>query len=1186
MKIKQGLYFLIKYFILSFILFEDKYIKSFILYEKYPYSLLLSNNDLFLVTQDGFRLYDSNLNILKNCYNFTDDEKITSDNIIDTTCMIQFSNSQILAFVNSHFYFFNEDGELSYKFEEKKGLLQSYTDKYYYSLFPQKASGKKYHFFISYNNKQAICINYYSLKMGTINLMASYENEPTNSEGNIGSVASYGISCNLMTKDTQEVIACFYEMNYPQELAVNLFTTTSSSINEISNGKFFISNSGASIIKSVISSDRKIALICYSKDYQSTYCLHYNIDTNEFSSEVQYFTSCKGRSTGLYLYYFEKKDEYMFICQKDPNYFNVVLFNSNFEAHIVHSDEGKTEPFYKFGGDCYKINNFNIIYLDSTDEYIMVNDCNYKDSNFLIGNFSLERLSEDNNLPIKISHPEVEVNNNTDVTINTIVNKNGIYILSLLNKTLNEVLNNLDDLIKDKDPNKTYILNGKDYSAIIKPVDKYVEESTVNIDFSECEKKLKEKNSSKAFRMMQVNMENKNENCLTDQVEYKIYDELGNGIDLSVCENVDINIEYKIKNISLLNLEDILNFKDQGVDIFNINNDFFNDICYSYSDSNSSSDMILNDRVADIYQNFSICGEGCEYESFDIEKLASNCNCKVKQEVSTEMDEGNFQTYIESSFLDSNFGVVKCYNLVFSLKGKLKNAGFWIFAIMIFFHIPIYIFYFIKGIKPLLNYLNIEMNKNGYSLKSKNHFSKRIQSTNQDINESKNNPPKKQPHASSTNLGHIIKHEVNHNYIKMKSSNNITRNINHQNLLIRENNNLKPNPGVKFTIRIVNKLNDNNISINERKNNNKNKYLNTIETNMDNQININYEKNKEYNDELDIDLNEEMYINKKYSKKNFKKFNRIKKKNTISEVGSGEILASSNEYHKKLSKKNKLNKSFDNKINTKEIDKKELEYPLILISANNKKGDDALKSNYIINNYDFDEAVYYEKRSFCRIFYIFLISKENNLNIILVNLPLELKPIRICVFIFSYACDFALNALFYLSDNISDKYHYSGAYRELFSLVNNIIISIVSAVVSFLLLTFFQTLTQSTSKIEAIFRKQELLLKTDKNYKVTEHTKMEIQKKIDSIMKCLKIKIICFIIMELLFMLFFFYYVTAFCQVYHSTQVSWLLDFLSSFVFSLLVTIVICFICALCYRVSIKYKLKILYKITTFICSS
>ena len=173
---------------------------------------------------------------------------------------------------------------------------------------------------------------------------------------------------------------------------------------------------------------------------------------------------------------------------------------------------------------------------------------------------------------------------------------------------------------------------------------------------------------------------------------------------------------------------------------------------------------------------------------------------------------------------------------------------------------------------------NLKINLNIYNtfnkIKNANKLKRKYFSfiNNYTINKEINNPPKKQPHASSTNLGHIIKHEINRNYIKMKSSNNITKNINHQNLLMRENNNLKPNPGVKFTIRIVNKLNDNNISINERKNNNKNKYLNTIETNMDNQININYEKNKEYNDELDIDLNEEMYINKKYSKKNFKKF--------------------------------------------------------------------------------------------------------------------------------------------------------------------------------------------------------------------------------------------------------------------------------------------------------------------------
>ena len=62
--------------------------------------------------------------------------------------------------------------------------------------------------------------------------------------------------------------------------------------------------------------------------------------------------------------------------------------------------------------------------------------------------------------------------------------------------------------------------------------------------------------------------------------------------------------------------------------------------------------MILSDRVLDIYQNVSICGEECKYDSFNVEKILVNCNCKIKNEVS----EGNFETYIESAFLDSNFG--------------------------------------------------------------------------------------------------------------------------------------------------------------------------------------------------------------------------------------------------------------------------------------------------------------------------------------------------------------------------------------------------------------------------------------------------------------------------------------------------------------------------------------------------
>ena len=54
-----------------------------------------------------------------------------------------------------------------------------------------------------------------------------------------------------------------------------------------------------------------------------------------------------------------------------------------------------------------------------------------------------------------------------------------------------------------------------------------------------------------------------------------------------------------------------------GVDVFNLKDDFFNDICYAYSDNDTSSDMVLSDRVSDIYRNVSLFGEGCEYQLFN-----------------------------------------------------------------------------------------------------------------------------------------------------------------------------------------------------------------------------------------------------------------------------------------------------------------------------------------------------------------------------------------------------------------------------------------------------------------------------------------------------------------------------------------------------------------------------------------
>ena len=96
-------------------------------------------------------------------------------------------------------------------------------------------------------------------------------------------------------------------------------------------------------------------------------------------------------------------------------------------------------------------------------------------------------------------------------------------------------------------------------------------------------------------------MKNNNEKCLTEQVEYAIYNQYREKIDLSICKEVNIKIEYSITNSSLLNIEKILKFKNQGIDILKLKDAFFSDICYPYYDDKTNSDMILNDRVSDIY---------------------------------------------------------------------------------------------------------------------------------------------------------------------------------------------------------------------------------------------------------------------------------------------------------------------------------------------------------------------------------------------------------------------------------------------------------------------------------------------------------------------------------------------------------------------------------------------------------
>ena len=328
----------------------------------------------------------------------------------------------------------------------------------------------------------------------------------------------------------------------------------------------------------------------------------------------------------------------------------------------------------------------------------------------------------------------------TPISTSINVNKNTNYIefysdgellKSNLTITKEELENELDKILEQIEIGKKYEITGNGYNLTITPINELSNFKSTFVDFKECEEIIRNKSnisSDEILTFLQIEIDKMNEKALTSQVEYAVYNEKMEQISLSDCKNVDIKITYEITDDSILNKTIISYYDELGIDIFNKNDSFFNDLCYSFSVSDS--DIILKDRVSDIYQNYSLCDNGCEYDTIDLNNMSVTCTCKVKTEINTEIDNIYFGQMIQQTFKDSNIGVIRCYNLVFDFKNKKKNFGFIIFLIFVVAHIICFILYFIKGINSIVIFVHQEMGKNNYitivkNPKKKNNIKKK-----------------------------------------------------------------------------------------------------------------------------------------------------------------------------------------------------------------------------------------------------------------------------------------------------------------------------------------------------------------------------------------------------------------------------------------------------------------------------
>ena len=81
-------------------------------------------------------------------------------------------------------------------------------------------------------------------------------------------------------------------------------------------------------------------------------------------------------------------------------------------------------------------------------------------------------------------------------------------------------------------------------------------------------------------------MDNPNEQSLINDVQNAIFNEKKENLDLSVWSNEQIDIYYQIDS-SKVNTTKINYYSELGIDAFDLKGEFFNDICYSFSEGNS-----------------------------------------------------------------------------------------------------------------------------------------------------------------------------------------------------------------------------------------------------------------------------------------------------------------------------------------------------------------------------------------------------------------------------------------------------------------------------------------------------------------------------------------------------------------------------------------------------------------------
>lgn len=674
------------------------------------------------------------------------------------------------------------------------------------------------------------------------------------------------------------------------------------------------------------------------------------------------------------------------------------------------------------------------------------------------------------------------------------------------------------------------------------------------------------------------------------------------------------NIIYYSNNIfnntkALENKDTIEKFFKIGINIFDLNETFFTDICYQYSEN--KKDIVLEDRILFFFQNYSLCVNGCILYNINLTSYEFTCECSKSfnleetKKTSTSDDEEPNEEFTSETiaqefsniFFETNLEVLTCLKKLLTKGHFSLNIGTVITLILIIIQIISSIFLF-KGTKELRKYIfkNIIKYNGNPPLKKRSKTTVRKNSNNRliirqrfindieskkDINNININPVEQHIQTIDINNNKIYNDNINNGKINnnislKKTTNQPLKYINYlsnQNTNINDNYiNFNANPtSTQRKIKEENLTNDLLISKRKQliKKKSKRRSMNFIIPEMQKEKNIE-ENNINFKKEINTNKNDNNMINNNNIINNQNNLNIFKyKKNKQNEIiTTDEPFNSSNNLNNEEDiqenetiQSNNNSTSHESSVEESEIDEPKKNNVEII---EKKELDD-----FDLDELNFDEATIYDKRGFYKLFCYILKQRQIFINTFCYKEKLKPFPIKLIVITYNISCYFVISGFLFNEEHIKKIFRRKkkGFYFFITNSIEQIFYtSIVGAVINIIINCMFKSdknlrNVQNKYKDDIIMRNGEIV----KIYKYIKKTHLS------------------FVIFNFLTMIFFVIYIFCFCGVFPNSQLEWVESSYLIIMITNIFSIFICLLLTVLRKIGLKYGAEFLYKFSNWI---